>query len=112
AQRRIDERGIRGETVFAPEQPPVRPSPTTAVESFIPPALLGPSPAAVVAEGQRATDDRLVTLLAENTSRTADALEATANRPIQVRMEVDGDVLAEHTVSATRRQRARSFGPP
>lgn len=78
-----------------------------------PPAVspLGTTPAAVEARGRADTDARLIDAIIASGSQSAEAAERVSNRPINVRLDVDGDTLASTTVRSNREAAARSFAP-
>jgi len=72
---------------------------------------LGTTPAAVEARGRADTDARLIDAIIASGSQSAEAAERVSNRPINVRLDVDGDTIASSTVRANREAAARSFAP-
>lgn len=88
-----------------------------ATATSIPLGPLGPLgaaaalPAAAEARMRGLSDERLAQALVAQGVATADAAERSAQRPIHVRLDVDGDTLARTTVRAQREAALRRFSP-
>jgi len=69
------------------------------------------TPAAAEARSRAVRDERLIDAIVASGTQSAEAAERVSQRPINVRLDVDGDTLASTTVRARREAAARSFAP-
>jgi len=76
---------------------------------FGPPAAA--APATAEARARADADARMIDAIVASGNRSAEAAERASTRPINVRLDVDGDTLASTTVRANREAAARSFAP-
>lgn len=79
------------------------------------PLVFGPPaptvPAAAEARARAQSDAALIDAIVASGTRSAEAAERASTRPINVRLDVDGDTIARTTVRANREAAARSFAP-
>jgi len=79
------------------------------------PLVFGPpapaAPAAAEARARSESDAALIDAIVASGTQSAEAAERVSQRPINVRLDVDGDTLASTTVRSRREAAARSFAP-
>lgn len=83
---------------------------------FAPGALAGPegvsaAPAVAEVRARATSDERLIEAVTASGAQNREAADRASERPINVRLDVDGDTLATTTVRAQRESAMRSFSP-
>jgi hypothetical protein len=84
---------------------------STAARPLIPVAATSAMPAVAEAQSYAVSDDRLAEAFVQSTLAASQAAEKMAQRPIHVRLDVDGQTLASTTVRAQREDALRRFAP-
>jgi hypothetical protein len=83
----------------------------TRTQPLVAPAALTAMPAAAEARQRATVGSDFVQAILAQVQAVHRAAEHTANRPIHVRLEVDGDTLASATVRSQREDAIRRFAP-